>query len=212
MSLHINWIGHACFKLQSPELTVILDPLDKETGYNPPRTTADVVLVSSKDPHHSYVEAVKETPLVFDTPGEYEVKGSLLHGIPSMCSAHRLPNTIFTMRMDGIRLCHLGTLGEDLTDEQIEEIGPVDVLFVPVGIPSCISRKHALRIVQEIEPRIVIPYGFKTGKSTLEGVESPNEFLKDMGMSGTKPVPKALLKAKDLPTEETQVILLDAQG
>lgn len=212
MSVHITWIGHACFKLQSPELTVILDPLDKETGYNPPRTTADVVLVSSKDPHHANVEAVKDAQLVFDTPGEYEVKGALIHGIASMCSSHRLPNTIFTLFIDSLRICHLGTLGEELSDAQIEEIGAVDVLFVPVGIPSCISRKHALHVVQEIEPRIVIPYGFKTSKSALAGVEGPADFLKEMGMSGTKPVPKALLKAKDLPTEETQVLLLDAQG
>ena len=212
MSLHVNWIGHACFKLVAPELTVVVDPLDKTTGYNPPRTSADVVLVSSEDEHHSNAAAVKDEPIVFDAPGEYEVKGSLMHGIPSSCKSHKLPNTIFALTMDGIRLCHLGTLGEDLEDDQIEEIGNVDVLFVPVGVPDCISLKTALKIVKAIDPRMVIPYGFKTSKAALKDVTDPKAFLKEMGLTGAKAIPKIVLKAKDLPTDETSIVLLDAQG
>ena len=159
MSLHINWVGHACFKLVTPELTIVTDPLDKDTGYNPPRTSADVVLVSSSNPHHSYVESVKDEPIVFDGPGEYEVKGSLIHGIPSKGPSDHPANTIYVFRMEGIRLCHLGALSETLSSEQLESIGNVDVLFLPAGMPDALSYTHAAEMMNAIDPRIVIPYG-----------------------------------------------------
>ena len=107
-----------------------------------------------------------------------------------------------------MRLCHLGDLGQkELTPEQLEKIGDIDILMIPVGGNYTIGSEEATKIISQIEPRIVIPmhYDLPKLKVKLEGVE---KFLKAMGVKSLEPLPKFSVKKKDLPEEETRVVLL----
>lgn len=194
----ISWYGQACFKLQSGSQTVIIDPFDKKVGLKPPAVEAQMVLVTHDHYDHNNVEAVKGEPFVADGPGEYEYQGIRVKGIRSFHDdkkgAERGLNTIYVVRMEGLRIVHLGDLGQnELTDKQVEEIGSADVLMVPVGGVYTISGSEAVGIVNQVEPRIAIPmhYAVPGLAVKLEGVDV---FLKEIGVKDVQPQEKLTLK------------------
>jgi L-ascorbate metabolism protein UlaG (beta-lactamase superfamily) len=150
-------------------------------------------------------------PKLVTRPGEYEINGVLIIGIATFHDAQRGrsrgKNTVYLMEIDGVSICHLGDLGHVLTTEQVEEIGNVDVLLLPVGGVSTINAPLAAEVVRQLEPKAVIPMHYKTPalNRKLEGVD---EFLKEMGIEQINSQPKLSLARSSLPAS-TQVFLLD---
>ena len=107
-------------------------------------------------------------------------------------------NTMYLMDIDGVAVCHTGDLGHVPGDDQVEEMGNVDVLMLPVGGASTINATLATEVVRKLEPRIVIPMHYKTEKTTrdLDGVDL---FLKEMGQSGIEPRNKVSVTRNNLP-------------
>lgn len=207
--MHIYWHGQNCFKLVSGEVTLMTDPFGKELGIKPPRTSASIVTLSNNDTYSA--EEIKDNPLVFDTPGEYEAKGVLMRGLWSYRDKEqgkkRGLNCAFTIEMEDIRICHLGDIGH-LLDEKLEsKIDGVDILLIPIGGRDTIDAKTAAKIVQQIEPGFVIPMHYK-----LPGLKTPLDdlkpFLKEMGAPNVKPIPKLRTLKKLIPMEKTEVIVL----
>ncbi len=216
--MNIIWYGQSCFKLSSSAknlsgepITLITDPFDKSIGLNPPRTSADIVTVSHQHHDHNNVAAIKGEPFVVDGPGEYEIKGVTIEGIPSFHDkkqgAERGDNTIYVIKMDEIKICHLGDLGHSLTDKQMEKIDGIDILMIPVGGNFTISWDEADSVINQVEPRIVIPmhYHLPGLKIKLDPVD---KFCKEMGVSAKETVSKISLKKKDLPQEKTEVMVM----
>ena len=150
-------------------------------------------------------------PMVFKDPGEYEVAGVVITGINSFHDdsegTERGKNIIFHLIFDGLNIVHLGDLGQTkLTEEQITQIGQVDILIVPVGSIYTINGKAAAAIVSQLEPKIIIPMHYKIEglKFELEGAEG---FLKEMGVENVIPQPKLSISKDKLP-EEPQVVIL----
>src|SRR5688500_8538174 len=137
--LHITWYGHACFRIHGKGAqSVLTDPFDASIGYRPPKTQPGVVTVSHAHPDHSAVSQIKGNPVVLDKPGPAGAGGVVFTGIPSWHDekggAERGENLIFLWEMSGIKIAHLGDLGQSvLTNEQRAALSHVDVLFIPVG-------------------------------------------------------------------------------
>jgi len=211
----INWYGHSCFKItnQGGRLIIITDPFDKKIGLNPPRCSADIVTVSHQHYDHNNVSAItgmeSSQPFIIDSPGEYEIKGVSIVGCRSFHDKEKKEqNIIYLMEIDRIRVCHLGDLGQDkLEDKQIEKIGNVDVLMIPVGGNYTIGAKRAVKIINQVEPSIVIPIHYKLPglKINLDDVK---EFLKEMGLNGIAPVDKLTVKKKDLLGKQIEVVVM----
>lgn len=189
----------------------MIDPFDSSIGLKVPSLSADLLLISHSHSDHNNKKAVKNSPFLIEGPGEYELKEVFVQGINSFHDEkegkERGSNTIYSIEAEGMRLCHLGDFGQrELNDEQLEKIGDVDVLFVPVGGVYTIDAKAAAKIIAQIEPRIIIPmhYHLPQLKIKIEGVD---KFLKEMGKKALEPQPKLLLKKKDLP-EETKIVVL----
>ncbi len=215
--MDIYWGGQALFRLKGKNATVIIDPYDPDfTGLKLPKDlVADVVLSTHDHGDHNNISVVNspagEKAMGFKDPGEYEVAGAVITGIISNHDdkegAERGKNIIYHLMIDGLNIVHLGDLGQSkLTEEQISQIGAVDILLVPVGSVYTINGKTAASIVAQLEPKIIIPMHFKIEglKFELEGVEG---FLKEMGAEGVIPIPKLSITKEKLP-EEPQVILL----
>ncbi len=209
----INWYGHSCFKLtnQGGHLTIITDPFDKKIGLTPPRVNADIVVVSHDHHDHNNVAALGGSPFVVNSPGEYEVKEVAIIGIPSFHDRkkgeERGTNTIYTIELDDIRVCHLGDFGQEkVSDSQLETIGQVDILMVPVGGNYTINGEEAAEVAKQIEPCLIIPMHYQIPGLTLD-ISGPEKFLKEMGANGIKPVDKLVLKKKDLTNKEMEVVL-----
>jgi L-ascorbate metabolism protein UlaG (beta-lactamase superfamily) len=106
-------------------------------------------------------------------------------------------------------LVHLGDLGHSLSQSQIEDIGPVDVLMVPVGGFFTIGPQAAAGVIENIDPSIVIPMHFRTDKhaDSFKQLSSLSDFLKQMGVESKEPREKLTVAAGSLP-EETEVVVL----
>jgi L-ascorbate metabolism protein UlaG (beta-lactamase superfamily) len=208
----ITWYGQSCFKIQSGETVIFADPFEKEIGLTPPRSQANIVTVSHRHPDHNNAGALSGEPLVIDGPGEYEIKGINIKGIfsyhDSVEGKKYGTNTIYLIEAEGIKICHLGDLGQKkLTDEQLEEIDEVDILMIPVGGKFTIDGEEAAEIINQVEPRIVIPMHYKIFglKVDLTGVEP---FLKEIGAAKKEAQEKLTIKKKELPQEETEVVVM----
>jgi len=117
---------------------------------------------------------------------------------------------IFSVEVDGVHICHLGDLGHLLTEEQLTELGPVDVLLVPIGGNFTLSPAEAAEVVSQVDPKIVIPMHFAVdgGSSDLQGAD---RFVHEMGVGEPIRQPKAVVHPTSLP-DETQFVMLEARG
>ncbi len=212
--MRIKWLGHACFLIVSDGgIRIITDPYQVGNGINyaPINETADIVVMSHD--HHSdhwNVAAVKGKPEIVRGSGIKKVKGIEFKGVATYHDeakgAQRGTNTIFCFTVDGIRLCHAGDLGHELTSEQASQIGKIDILFLPVGGFYTIDAHTAGKVVDKLKPKITMPMHYKTAKCDypISGVE---DFLR--GKSNVKRLDSSELElaAKDLPSA-IQIIVL----
>lgn len=217
--MEITYLGHSCFKLKGKSGTVITDPYDSTIGLVLPKSSADVVIVSHQHHDHNAVQKIsgtskREKPFIIQNPGEYEVGGISVFGISSFHDdkkgEERGENTIFTMLIDDLLVCHLGDLGHELNDEQLGELGTIDVLLCPVGGHFTIDSKVAIKVIQQIEPTYIIPMHYRTDKhgKLFDEVQPLDAFLKEYGMAPA-PQPKLNVEKNKLP-EESELVVLQA--
>ena len=190
---------------------MVTDPYNKETfGRMMPMVKADIVTVSHFHPDHCSTEKISGSPFIIDGPGEYEKKGVEILGIASFHDkkngSERGENTIYVYRMDGLKTCHLGDLGGKLSDKQVERLNEVDILMVPVGGIYTLNAEEAVLVVEQLEPKIVIPMHFKTRDLSFE-LEPLEKFLKEIGKENITPIGKLTVTPSSLP-EEMEVIWL----
>ena len=209
--MEITWLGHSCFLIRGKEKTIITDPYHPDLGYRLGEPEADIVTLSHFHPGHNYIEGVANEPKRIQSPGEYEIGGTFITGVASFHDNRkgdlRGKNTIYIIEMDGITLCHLGDLGHILAAHSIEEIGDIDILFLPVGEVSTMPVDTAVDIVRQLEPPIVIPMHYKTAAFT--GDLSPvDKFLDKMRIRELEARPKLSITSSSLPSS-TQTIVLN---
>ncbi|MEN8614718.1 MBL fold metallo-hydrolase [Dehalogenimonas sp. THU2] len=210
--MEIKYLGHSCFRIKGKNTTVITDPYAPELGLTLGKQTANIVTVSHQHAGHNFVEGIGGAPRVVTKPGEYEIGDAIIIGLSTFHDSEkgmiRGKNVVFVIEMDELSICHLGDLGVTLKDDEIEELGKVDILLVPVGDMSALNATAAARLVRQIEPGIVIPMHYKLPDSTHE-LEPVERFLAEMGSSPVMPQAKLSVTRANLPLP-TQVVLLEA--
>jgi len=209
--MDISWLGHSCFRIKGSDAIVITDPYSPSLGYSLGKPTARIVTISHQHSGHSYVQGIGGEPRLVIRPGEYEISNVLIIGIATFHDAdrgrERGGNTIYFMEIDEISVCHLGDLGHVPTAEQVEEIGNVDVLLLPVGGVSTINAPMAAEVVRQLKPKVVIPMHYKTSALSWE-LEPLGQFLQEMGVKEINSQSKLSFTKSSLPIS-TQVFLLD---
>lgn len=216
--MKIIWHGQSLFEIitfpkQNGEIKIVIDPFDESLGLRVPKLNADILLTTHQHYDHSNVKAVSGEFFLIDGPGEYEVKGTYIKGITAFhdnsSGKERGKVTVFTVEAEDIKICHLSDFGQkELTEKQLEEIGEVNILMVPVGGVYTIGSKEAAAVIKQIEPQIVIPMHYKIPKMK-EKLEDLDKFLKVMGVKNSEQLEKLSIKKKDLAVEgETRIIVL----
>lgn len=212
--MEITWLGHSCFRIKGNNAVIITDPFPADLGYKLGKQAANIVTVSHPHPSHSFIETIEGDPHIIKGPGEYEISGVLVIGIAAWHDAVKGQslgkNTVYLMEIDGVAVCHAGDLGHVLSDEQLEEMGNVDVLMLPVGGVSTINAALAAQLVRKVEPKVVIPMHYKTPQTSRE-LDPVDDFLKEMGRPETEPKNKVSITRTNLPAG-TQIYLLTPQG
>ena len=207
--MELTWYGLSCFRMVERGLaTVVTDPFDASVGLTPPKLRADVITVSHDAPGHNHLSAVKGERRVITGAGEYEIGGVFITGIAMDVpkAGNGRPNTLYVFDFEGLTVTHLGDLAFVPSQPQIEDLGTVDVALVPVGGGSALTPSQAAEVVSLIEPKIVVPMHYQTGKETLK-LGPASRFLSEMGIGQLEPI-DALKVSKAGLSDETQVVLL----
>ncbi len=209
--MKIKWLGHASFLIENERgIRIITDPFDETLGYKLPHLRAHIVTISHEHFDHNYVRGVKGRPVVFKGEVQRESHKMQFRGISSyhdsVFGAKRGVNTIFHMLIDDLNLCHLGDLGHLLSLDKIKEIGPVDILFLPIGGFYTINHQQATQIMEDLQPRITIPMHYKTEVIKFP-IDTEEPFLR--GKKNVKRVEdKEIEIFKDNLPSENQIIVL----
>lgn len=177
-SLEITWLGHSSFLIKDSTGRLILtDPFDDKLGYETYKDRADFVTISHSHFDHSYTNEIKGNPSIINTVGVHSFPNLNIIGLPSyhdkQLGVIRGKNTIFIIEVDGYRICHLGDLGYILNQEEIDALGDIDILLIPVGGNFTINGAEAKKVCEKINSSVVIPMHYKTQVLTfpLEGAE-----------------------------------------
>jgi len=211
--MKLKWLGHSCFLITSETgLRIITDPYSTVGGinYSPVNEAADIVTISHNHRDHNNIAAVRGKPEVITGSGTKTAKGIQFKGIAShhdeSKGKERGANTIFCFTVDGIRLCHLGDLGHELSREEIAQIGNVDILLIPIGGFFTIDAGVATKVGDDLKPKVILPMHYKTPKCDfpITGVEdflAGRKNVKKLNSSETE------FKAGKLP-EATEIVVL----
>lgn len=181
--MKIRWFGHACFGLTASDETKILtDPFDESVGYVLPSIQPAVVTISHDHFDHAYTGGLLGNPRILRTPGEYSegavsIRTIRTHHDPSG-GRLRGENLLFHFQDRGLGVLHAGDLGHTLTAEQILACGRVDVLLIPVGGTYTVDADGAWRVVEQLQPKLVIPMHFKTDALAFP-LAPVDSFLRD---------------------------------
>jgi L-ascorbate metabolism protein UlaG (beta-lactamase superfamily) len=208
-NLDITYLGAGSIKLSGKTINVVFDPYDESAGLGKFNAKTDLVLLSGPEGY-----AKLDEPFVIDGPGEYEVKSASITGVPAQLhideSGHR--GTVYSVDVDGVNVVFTGNISGKLDAEQVENLGQIDVLVVPVGGHGLtLDAEGAAAVVAQLEPSFVVPVHYDDGASKYtmpqDGVDL---FLKEMGAN---PEPESKFRiSQSEPGTETQVILLTRAG
>lgn len=210
--MEITWYGHSCFRfVERGRVTIVTDPFSDDIGIPSPKLKADVVTISHDVPGHNFVEAVKTPSHVLRGPGEYEIGGVFIMGIPmhDAQSHSARPNVGYLFDYEGLTVLHLGDLNHVPAQSVIEEIGEVNVLLVPVGGGMGLKAAQAAEVVALIEPYYVVPMHYALPGLAFE-LEPLDKFLKAMGVSKVQESDVLKVTAADKP-EQPQMVVLNPQ-
>ena len=199
-------------KAVNGEVTLVIDPYQNETGLRFPRTLeAHIIATSHNGEDASNVEGVQAPqdakPFLVDLPGEYEVKGLFVYGFPAPLKERKEEHRIFRIEVEGITIVHLGALNRPLTDKETQELGAVDVLILPVGGGRVMNADTATEVIEQVEPRLVIPCTFAL-PNIKEKLAEIDLFCKAIGSCQREESAKLKLTRKDLPEEDMIVKVL----
>jgi L-ascorbate metabolism protein UlaG (beta-lactamase superfamily) len=216
--MEITYFGLNAVRLRGREATVMIDPYEPKLGLSPVRLNVQIVIFSHDDPTHFSLQGLAGEPHIVTGAGEFEIKAVAMTGTQTYHDAkngaERGKNFVYTVEIDDLRICHLGHLGHALSEEQLEALGSkIDVLFVPIGGGSHINSSQATEIVNQIEPKLVIPISYALPGLTLlaQNLEGVEKFAKEMGATDLTPQPK--LQISTTPSvEETKLVLLEPRG
>ncbi len=204
--MQIQYFGLSSFKITTKEATIITDPFHKDSGLTPPRGAADILMLSEKNSKkYSAVSGVSGEPFLVSDPGEYDIKGVSIAGIPLKQENGYV--TVFLIESEDIRILNLTHIKDwNIKEDELESLGEIDILLLPVGGNTVFSASQAAKVVNEIEPKIVIPSEYKMPDLIfdLDGVE---KFVKEMG-GKKEEMEKLTVKKKELTEEGTKLVIL----
>jgi L-ascorbate metabolism protein UlaG (beta-lactamase superfamily) len=217
--MKIQWLGHACFLLTSESGTrIITDPYTPGAfglEYGPIAEEADIVTVSHDHADHNNVADVKGKPQIVRGAGAHEAKGIRFKGVAAFhdpsSGSQRGSNTMFCFAVDGVNVCHLGDLGHDLDDRAGADVGPVDVLLIPVGGNFTIDAAVASRVCDKLKPKIVIPMHFQNERCPNFPVSGVDDFAKKRPSVKKPGSSEITVRKEELPASVETVVLRPAR-
>lgn len=205
-TMHISWLGGTAVKLVAKpydeEVVIIIDPYKPTEGTAPRSVTPDVAILTQGPEGEKEIITLSGEPFILSTPGECDIKGVLVTSV----AGNEPGSTMVRLDAEGLSIAHLGLATKSLNQKQREILSDVDILFVPVGGINGFDAEAAVKAVNDLEPKIVIPIAHQSDNDPSAAPVSI--FCKAMGSPLKEAEAKVIIKKKDLPVEDTSVIVL----
>lgn len=201
--------GKEFFKVQTGDMVLAFNPISKDSKFKTNGFGADIALISENHEDYNGADLVayaNKSPFVITGPGEYEVSEIMIQGFASKGFDNKV-NTLYYLEFDGIKILYLGAMYQpELAVEVRQNIGDVDMLFVPIGGKTVLAPEAAHKLAVSFGPKVIIPmdYGSDQEKDALK------DFLKESGSEKVSPVDKFTVKLKDLAGKEQEVVLIES--
>ena len=204
--MNITWYGQSCFRLQNIQQNVLVDPYSpRKVGLRGPNFKSTLTILTDSEDEKAIKKDSKESFLIAG-PGEYEVSDIFVYGTSFVRKNKKL--TLYQVEMDNIKFGFLGEINSSLTSEELENLDGIDVLFIPIGGGDIIDPEKARKIINSIEPRIIIPCCYQIPKIKIK-LASLEKFLGEMGIKKVEKLLKLNLRKNDLISEEAKVVVLE---
>ena len=199
--MEITYQGRGCVRLRGRDVQVLVDP----DGAGRSNSGIDIVVSTTGATDVDRLRPAEGRPQLVSGPGEFEVRGVAVRGFPTPDGA------MMRIVVDDVRVVAVGKLSRQLSEEEIDDLGHVDVLLVPVGGNDVLTPAEATRMVRAVEPAIVVPIHHAGGGGA--GYEPVEKFTSEMGVpEGWTAQPKLNLTGSSGPTDETRVVVLERRG
>ncbi len=201
--MELTFVGLSCLRLRGRDIEVVIDPIPPAASSRPARVNPDIVIRTEGDGDLALLRPAEGRPQEVGGPGEYELRGVSVFGVAADAT------TIMRVEVDDVRVCALGKLRRQLSESEIDALGHVDVLAVSVGGGDGLEAPAAARLVNALEPAIVVPVRYAI--AGLAGDYDPvDKFAKEMGLAeGWAAQPKLNLTGSVPVSEETRVVVLE---
>ncbi|MGH2442616.1 MAG: MBL fold metallo-hydrolase [Chloroflexota bacterium] len=207
--MEVSYLGHSAFRLRGKDVAIVTDPHPPSIGISMGKVEAEIVTVSHKSTNHAFVQGVDGKPRIVRGPGEYEIADVLIAGVATrMQPGAGTSNTAYVFRFDDLAVCHLGDVSSALSDKQVEDLGNIDVLLLPVGGGGALEPGQAAEVVAQLEPSVVVPMHYRIEGGTVEGLEPVSLFCREMGSKEWAAEPKLSVTRSSLPAS-TRVAVLE---
>lgn len=208
----VTWLGHACFMLEEGK-RLIFDPF-RDVGLPEPKVKADIILCSHSHSDHNNVRPVRhERSIVLEGfGGVKDVDGISIKGINTFHDeakgSARGRNTIYVVGLGGLSFCHLGDLGHILTPSQIDEVGPIHVLFLPIGGYYTIGPREARKVMESLRPPVTVPMHYRMpGMSSIfDSLNTLDDFIRKEDSVRRLDGPSFTINKENLPEKPTLII------
>lgn len=208
--MELQFYGANCIRITTKDANLVIDDNLSDLGLSSVTKTGDIALFTG-----AHGEPDTEVKLVIDYPGEYEVSNVSIRGVAARSHLDEEGGksaVIFKLISNDLKVAVVGHVYPELSDTQLEEIGMVDVLFIPVGGNGyTLDSVGALKLIKAIEPKLVIPTNYADSKLKYPVPQQElSEALKGLAMEPKETVGKLKLKSGDL-GDTMQLIVLERQ-
>lgn len=213
--MRIRWMGHATFIIETADgIKILTDPYANNMGYAPISEKVDLVTISHKHHDHNNIKMLTEGFTTIEKVSTADFKGIKVTGIKSwhdnLKGVTKGSNIIYVFEIDGLRLVHMGDLGHQLNEEQIDAVGKVDIAMIPVGGTFTINAKGAVKVMDAVKPRIVIPMHYKTPVLSFP-IKTEAPFIEAFGKEIKKAGSELIVDTESI-SKLPGVVLLDYIG
>lgn len=202
--MEITWLGHASVCLNSRDVFLITDPYDSSEGIFMSPSKADIVISTNLDPKHSTTSAITGNPRLIQGPGEYEVSHYYITGTGTSASTEQEDkssiNTIYTIRVEGLVISHLGALNTKIPASQMDTLRQTQILIAPISGTNSLEKSDLQELISTVQPRILIPV--QHGSGGPEGLMEAQTVLTEIGITEIPdPAPRLNVTETNLPSE-----------
>ena len=200
--MEIQYYGANCVKITDNKNSVVIDDNLTSLGLKKVASSSDIILYTRSNPDN-------EEGFLINGPGEYEIADLSIKGIATKAHIDQEMVTLYSINIDDYNIGVVGHIDANLSDDQLEELGIIDVLLIPVGGHGyTLDAEEAVSIIKKIEPKIVIPTHYADNSIKYEVPQAEiDEFLKALGVSDPEQRDSLTLKEKEL-NDNPKVIVL----